>query len=64
MHPRAYAIVLMTNPTYRSGKSSVQKVIFEKFSPAETLFLDPTTKIETARMEYEYRPYCKYTHTY
>ncbi|KAK4632385.1 GTP-binding protein gtr2 [Fulvia fulva] len=35
----------------RSGKSSVQKVIFEKFSPAETLFLDPTTKIETAKMD-------------
>ncbi|EME47450.1 hypothetical protein DOTSEDRAFT_107806, partial [Dothistroma septosporum NZE10] len=42
---------LMTNFRRRSGKSSVQKVIFEKFSPAETLFLDPTTKIETAKMD-------------
>lgn len=41
----------------RSGKSSVQKVIFEKFSPAETLFLDPTTKIETAKMECDPTPY-------
>ncbi|KAF2161199.1 hypothetical protein M409DRAFT_69833 [Zasmidium cellare ATCC 36951] len=35
----------------RSGKSSIQKVIFEKFSPAETLFLDPTTRIEPSTME-------------
>jgi hypothetical protein len=35
----------------RSGKSSIQKVMFEKFSPAETLFLDTTSKIESATME-------------
>ncbi|GIZ46673.1 hypothetical protein CKM354_000979100 [Cercospora kikuchii] len=34
----------------RSGKSSIQKVLFEKFSPAETLYLDPTNKIESATM--------------
>ncbi|SMR62819.1 unnamed protein product [Zymoseptoria tritici ST99CH_3D1] len=37
--------------TRRSGKSSIQKVIFEKYSPAETLYLEPTTKIETATMD-------------
>ncbi|CAK3865127.1 related to GTP-binding gtr2 [Lecanosticta acicola] len=35
----------------KSGKSSIQKVIFEKFSPAETLYLDPTTRTETATLE-------------
>ncbi|KAI5357690.1 Putative gtr1/RagA G protein [Septoria linicola] len=35
----------------RSGKSSIQKVLFEKFSPAETLYLDSSNKIESATME-------------
>lgn len=29
----------------RSGKSSIQKVVFHKMSPNETLFLESTTKI-------------------
>ena len=29
----------------RSGKSSIQKVVFHKMSPHETLFLDSTTKL-------------------
>lgn len=29
----------------RSGKSSIQKVVFHKLSPNETLFLDSTSKI-------------------
>lgn len=34
----------------RSGKSSVQKVVFQKLSPADTLFLESTSRIETANM--------------
>lgn len=30
---------------YRSGKSSIQKVVFHKMSPNETLFLESTSKI-------------------
>jgi hypothetical protein len=37
---------------YRCGKSSVQKVVFEKMAPGETLYLDPTNKIERASMQY------------
>ena len=29
----------------RAGKSSIQKVVFHKMSPHETLFLDPTNKL-------------------
>jgi Ras-related GTP-binding protein C/D len=29
----------------RSGKSSIQKVVFQKMSPNETLFLETTSKI-------------------
>lgn len=29
----------------RSGKSSIQKVVFHKMSPSETLFLESTNKI-------------------
>jgi len=29
----------------RSGKSSIQKVVFHKMSPNETLFLEMTSKI-------------------
>jgi Ras-related GTP-binding protein C/D len=29
----------------RSGKSSIQKVVFHKMSPNETLFLESTNKI-------------------
>ena len=31
--------------TFRSGKSSIQKVVFHKMSPNETLFLESTNKI-------------------
>ena len=30
----------------RSGKSSIQKVVFHKMSPNETLFLEATNKIQ------------------
>ena len=30
---------------FRSGKSSIQKVVFHKMPPNETLFLDATSKI-------------------
>ena len=30
---------------FRSGKSSIQKVVFHKMSPNETLFLESTNKI-------------------
>ena len=29
----------------RSGKSSIQKVVFHKLSPNETLFLESTSKV-------------------
>ncbi|KAK4545259.1 hypothetical protein LTR36_003439 [Oleoguttula mirabilis] len=35
----------------RSGKSSIQKVVFEKLSPADTLFLEPTSRIGTVKMQ-------------
>jgi Ras-related GTP-binding protein C/D len=31
--------------SFRSGKSSIQKVVFHKMSPNETLFLESTNKI-------------------
>ena len=37
---------------YRCGKSSVQKVVFQKLPPADTLYLESTNKIETASMQY------------
>jgi len=43
-----YAIA---NNTLRSGKSSIQKVVFQKLSPADTLFLEPTTAPSTATMQ-------------
>lgn len=30
---------------FRSGKSSIQKVVFHKMSPNETLFLESTAKV-------------------
>ena len=39
-------IVLMGNA--RSGKTSIQKVVFNKMSPHETLFLEPTREPETS----------------
>ena len=30
---------------HRSGKSSIQKVVFHKMSPNETLFLESTSKV-------------------
>ncbi|KAK1818942.1 GTP-binding protein gtr2 [Friedmanniomyces endolithicus] len=35
----------------KSGKTSVQKVVFQKMSPADTLFLEPTTRIETDSLQ-------------
>ena len=35
----------------RCGKSSIQKVVFQKLPPAETLYLDSTTRIEKASMQ-------------
>lgn len=32
---------------FRSGKSSIQKVVFHKMTPNETLFLESTNKIES-----------------
>ncbi|GAB7359846.1 hypothetical protein MBLNU230_g7374t2 [Neophaeotheca triangularis] len=34
----------------RSGKSSIQNVVFQKLPPAETLYLDSTHKMETSTM--------------
>jgi hypothetical protein len=31
---------------FRSGKSSIQKVVFHKMSPNETLFLESTSKVQ------------------
>jgi Ras-related GTP-binding protein C/D len=45
------SVVFYLTAPGRSGKSSIQKVLFEKFSPAETLYLDPSNKIETSTME-------------
>ena len=36
---------------HRSGKSSIQKVVFQKLSPADTLFLESTSRIEAATMQ-------------
>jgi len=30
---------------FRTGKSSIQKVVFHKMSPNETYYLEPTMKI-------------------
>ena len=38
-------ICLMGMP--KSGKSSIQKVVFQKMSPHETFFLTQTTQIES-----------------
>lgn len=35
----------MCSSDFRSGKSSIQKVVFHKMSPNETLFLESTNKI-------------------
>ncbi|EMC92187.1 hypothetical protein BAUCODRAFT_27520 [Baudoinia panamericana UAMH 10762] len=35
----------------KSGKSSVRKVVFEKLSPADTLFLEPTPRMERATLQ-------------
>lgn len=37
--------ILTICPTCRSGKSSIQKVVFHKMSPNETLFLESTSKV-------------------
>eukprot|EP00941_MAST-03F_sp_MAST-3F-sp1_P003748 g3748.t1 len=38
-------VVLLMGPK-RSGKSSIQRVVFHKMSPHETLFLEPTSSLE------------------
>ena len=40
-----YMCVLSGLVTYRSGKSSISKVVFHKLSPNETLFLESTSKV-------------------
>jgi hypothetical protein len=35
----------------KSGKSSIQKVVFQKMSPNETLFLESTTKLVKSGMK-------------
>ena len=44
---RRYALVLciLHDVLCRSGKSSIQKVVFHKLSPNETLFLESTSKV-------------------
>jgi Ras-related GTP-binding protein C/D len=37
-------IILMGLP--KSGKTSIQRVVFQKMSPHETFFLTPTPQIE------------------
>mmetsp|Transcript_13730 Transcript_13730/g.20578 ORF Transcript_13730/g.20578 Transcript_13730/m.20578 type:complete len:83 (-) Transcript_13730:11-259(-) len=37
--------ILLTGPR-RSGKSSIERVIFHKMSPHETLFLEPTQNMD------------------
>lgn len=36
---------ILNNLSCRSGKSSIQKVVFQKMSPNETLFLESTTRV-------------------
>lgn len=38
-------LISILNDLFRSGKSSIQKVVFHKMSPNETLFLESTNKI-------------------
>jgi len=38
-------ILLLGGP--KSGKTSIQRVVFQKMSPHETFFLTPTTKTES-----------------
>ena len=37
--------------TQRSGKSSIKKVVFQKMSPHESVFIDSTTQIETFQID-------------
>ena len=37
----------------RSGKSSIQRVVFHKMQPNETLFLESTTKISKDNIKYQ-----------
>lgn len=39
-------IIYLYINTYYSGKSSIQKVVFHKMSPNETLFLESTTSVQ------------------
>ncbi|OMJ77402.1 hypothetical protein SteCoe_23003 [Stentor coeruleus] len=45
--------------TKKVGKSSILKVVFQKMSPNETLFIDSTSRIEEIKVENN--PYTKYT---
>ena len=38
-------LIIMQFYIYRSGKSSIHKVVFQKMSPPETLFLESTSKL-------------------
>merc|ERR1719470_128618 len=40
----------------RSGKSSIQKVVFHKMSPNETLFLESSNKLMVCQMTRRWRP--------
>lgn len=40
----------------KSGKSSIQKVVFQKMSPNETLFLESTTKLIKSGMPESFLP--------
>lgn len=44
MHPSNLILPLIL--FIRSGKTSIQRVVFQKMSPHETFFLTPTNKIE------------------
>lgn len=42
----------LADENLRCGKSSIQKVIFEKLAPPDSLYLEATNQIETASMQY------------
>ena len=45
--------------TKKVGKSSILKVVFQKMSPNETLFIDSTSRVDEIKVENN--PYTKYT---
>ena len=42
--------ILLVGPS-KSGKTSIQRVVFKKLSPHESFFLPATTKVETITVE-------------